>query len=108
MKKIVLLFVLLALPLASQAQQNRVSDKELVSVLWAMGQMYPDGFTLSLDSLRQPTQGLAVSYLATQNSFDKKSLPAVIKHAHEHNNVVGGWYDPEEGKYYFDSSRIFP
>ena len=108
MKKIVLLLVLLALPLASQAQQNRVSDKELVSVLWAMGQMYPDGFTLSLDSLRQPTQGLAVSYLATQNSFDKKSLPAVIKHAHEHNNVVGGWYDPVEDKYYFDSTIIFP
>ena len=108
MKKIVLLLVLLALPLASQAQQNRVSDKELVSVLWAMGQMYPDGFTLSLDSLRQPTQGLAVSYLATQNSFDKKSLPAVIKHAHAHNNVVGGWYDPVEDKYYFDSTIIFP
>ena len=108
MKKIVLLLVLLALPLAGQAQQNRVSDKELVSVLWAMGQMYPDGFTLSLDSLRQPTQGLAVSYLATQNSFDKKSLPAVIKHAHEHNNVVGGWYDPVEDKYYFDSTIIFP
>ena len=108
MKKIVLLLLLLTLPLASQAQQNRVSDKELVSVLWAMGQMYPDGFTLSLDSLRQPTQGLAVSYLATQNSFDKKSLPAVIKHAHAHNNVVGGWYDPVEDKYYFDSTIIFP
>ena len=22
--------------------------------------------------------------------------------------MVGGWFDPEEGKYYFDSSRIFP
>ena len=108
MKKIaILLSVLLVLPFAGHAQQ-RVSDKELVSVLWAMGQMYPDGFTLSLDSLRQPTHGLAVSYLATQNSFDKKSLPAVIKHAHEHDNIVGGWYDPEEDKYYFDSSRIFP
>ena len=109
MKKITLLLaLLLMIPLAGQAQQNRVSDKELVSVLWAMGQMYPDGFTLSLDSLRQPTKGLAVSYLATQNSFDKKSLPAVIKHAHEHNNIVGGWYDPVEDKYYFDSTIIFP
>ena len=109
MKKILLLFALLALPMAGFSQtQPRVSDKELVSVLWAMGQMYPDGFTLSLDSLRQPTQGLAVSYLATQNSFDKKCLPAVIKHAHEHNNIVGGWYDPDEDKYYFDSTIIFP
>ena len=35
MKKIVLFIVMLILPLAGQAQQNRVSDKELVSVLWA-------------------------------------------------------------------------
>ena len=108
MKKVsILLALLLVLPFAGQAQQ-RVSDKELVSVIWAMGQMYPEGFTLSLDSLRQPKEGLAVSYLATQNSFDKKSLPAVIKHARTHDGLVGGWYDPEEDKYYFDSSRIFP
>ena len=70
--------------------------------------MYPDGFTLSLDSLRQPTKGIAVSYYATQNSFDKKSIPAVLKHAKKHDRLVGGWYDPVEKKYYFDSSRIFP
>ena len=75
MKKTLLFFLLLALPLAGSAQQKpRVSDKELVSVIWAMGQMYPDGFTLSLDSLRQPAKGLAVSYQATQNSFDKKKI----------------------------------
>ncbi len=109
MKKLaILLSVLVLMPYSGQAQQKRVSDKELVSVIWAMGQMYPDGFTLSLDSLRQPTKGIAVSYLATQNSFDKKSIPAIIKHAHAHDNVVGGWYDPVEKKYYFDSSRIFP
>ena len=109
MKKTVLLFLLLALSATAFSQTKpRVSDKELVSVIWAMGQMFPDGFTLSLDSLRQPSKGLAVSYAATQNSFDKKSLPAVIKHAHAHDNIVGGWYDPDEDKYYFDSSRIFP
>jgi hypothetical protein len=108
MKKIALLLaLLLTLPFTGQAQP-RVSDKELVSVIWAMGQMFPDGFTLSLDSLRQPTKGIAVSYSATQNTFDKKRLPDVIKHAHAHNNVVGGWYNPEDGNYYFDSCRIFP
>ena len=108
MKKIALfLALLLAFPFAGQAQP-RVSDKELVSVIWAMGQMYPDGFTLSLDSLRQPTKGIAVSYSATQNTFDKKRLPDVIKHAHAHNNVVGGWFNPDDGNYYFDSCRIFP
>ena len=106
-KTAILLALLLMLPFTGQAQQH-ISDKELVSVIWAMGQMFPDGFTISIDSLRQPTRGLAVSYLATQNSFDKKSIPAVIRHAREHDGFIGGWYNPEDGKYYFDSTRIFP
>ncbi len=106
-KTAILLALLLTLPFTGSAQQ-RISDKELVSVIWAMGQMFPDGFTISIDSLRQPTRGLAVSYLATQNSFDKKSIPAVIRHAREHDGFIGGWYNPEDGKYYLDSTRIFP
>ena len=102
-----LLALLLTLPYAGQAQPQ-ISDKDLVNVLWAMGQMNPDGFTLDINTLKQPTKGISVSYAATQNSFDKKSLPAVIKHAHAHNDIVGGWYDPDTGLYYFDSSRIFP
>ena len=102
-----LLALLLILPYTGQAQPQ-ISDKDLVNVIWAMGQMYPDGFTLDINTLKQPTKGISVSYAATQNSFDKKSLPAVIKHAHAHNDIVGGWYDPDTGQYYFDSSRIFP
>ena len=108
MKRLALLLaLLLILPCAGQAQP-KISDKDLVNVIWAMGQMFPDGFTLDINTLQQPTTGISVSYAATQNSFDKKSLPAVIKHAHAHNNLVGGWYDPVTGLYYFDSSRIFP
>lgn len=88
--------------------QEKLTDKELVNVIYAMGQMYPDGFTLDLNTMRQPTEGLIVSYKATQNSFDRKSIPAVIKHARAHNNLVGGWYNAEEDKYYFDSNRSFP
>lgn len=108
MKRLALLLaLLLALPFAGQAQKQ-FSDKELVNILWAMGEMYPDGFTIDINTLRQPTQGIAVSYAATQNSFDKKDIPAVIKHAKAHNGYVGGWYNPENGKYYFDSTRLFP
>ena len=92
----------------SASAQPRLSDKELYSAIWAMGQMYPDGFTLDLNTMRQPTEGLMVSYAATQNSFDKKSIPSVVKHARAHNGLVGGWYDPQSGKYYFDSTRCFP
>ena len=88
--------------------QEKLTDKELVNVIYAMGQMYPDGFTLDLNSMRQPTEGLIVSYKETQNSFDRQSIPAVIRHARKHNNLVGGWYNPENGRYYFDSNRAFP
>ena len=94
--------------LTVSAQQVRLTDKELYNAIWAMGQMYPEGFTIDLNTLRQPDKGIMVSYKATQNSFDKKSIPAVVKHAREHNGLVGGWYNPENGKYYFDSTRMFP
>ena len=107
MKKILLTFSLLAVGLVAFAQAQ-LSDKELYNAIWAMGQMFPDGFTLDLGTMRQPTEGLMVSYADTQNSFDKKSIPAVVKHARAHDNLVGGWYNPENGKYYFDSTRMFP
>ena len=108
MKKLVLILaVLLAFPFTGQAQKQ-FSDKELVNILWAMGEMHPDGFTIDINTLKQPTKGIAVSYAATQNSFEKKDILNVIKHAKSHNGYVGGWYNPENGKYYFDSTRLFP
>ena len=106
-KTVILLALFLLLPITGHAQPP-ISDKDLVNVIWAMGQMYPQGFTLDINTLQQPTKGIAVSYLATQNSFDKKDIPAVIKHARAHNGMIGGWYNSENGKYYFDSSRLFP
>ena len=108
MKKLFLALALCCAFLPAFSQKERLTDKELVNVIYAMGQMYPDGFTLDLNTMRQPTEGLMVSYKETQNSFDRKSLPAVIKHARAHQNLVGGWYNAEEDKYYFDSTRCFP
>ena len=108
MKKTSLFILLLFVATAFGFSQEKLTDKEMVNVIYAMGQMFPDGFTLDLNTMRQPTEGLIVSYKATQNSFDRKSLPAVIKHAREHQNLVGGWYNPENGRYYFDSNRLFP
>lgn len=108
MKKARLLFLLLLASASFGFAQEKLTDKELVNVIYAMGQMYPDGFTLDLNTMRQPTEGLIVSYKETQNSFDRKSLPVVIKHAREHQNLVGGWYNPENKRFYFDSNRLFP
>ena len=73
-----------------------------------MGQMNPEGFTLKLSDLSQPKEGIMVSYGATQNSTDRKSIPAIIKHAKAHEGLVGGSFIPEDGTYYFDSTRPFP
>ena len=108
MKKLLSAILVLGLCAIASAQDVKLSDKELYNAIWAMGQMFPDGFTLDLNTMRQPQKGLMVSYIETQNSFDKKSIPAVVKHARSHNNLVGGWRDPETGKYYFDSTRCFP
>ncbi|MBR5019576.1 MAG: nucleoside hydrolase [Bacteroidales bacterium] len=107
MKKPILLLCLLAAFLPALAQQH-FTDKELATVVWAMGQMNPEGFTLKLSDLTQPKEGIMVSYGATQNSTDRKSIPAVIKHAKAHEGLVGGSFIPEDGTYYFDSTRPFP
>lgn len=109
---LILIAFVLAIP-AGFAQQKKddsytLSDKDLANVIYVMGEMYPEGFTLDLNTMRQPTEGLMVSYKETQNSFSRKSLQKVLKHAHEHENIVGGWYDPEKGDYYFDSNKSFP
>ena len=107
MKRILLIASALLLSWAGSAQ-IKLSDKDLANVLYVTGEMYPEGFTLDLNTMRQPKEGLMVSYKETQNSFDRKSLLNVIKHARAHENLVGGWYNPEEGLYYFDSTRSFP
>ena len=106
MKRILIFLAALsfAVPVFSQQQ---VSDKDLATAVWVIGQTMPEGFTLDLNTMTYPKDGLYVSYKETQNSFDRKSLPAVIKHAHAHENIVGGWRDPETGLYYFDSNRKF-
>ena len=81
MKKVTLLIVAFLALASFGFAQDKLTDKELVNVIYAMGQMHPDGFTLDLNDMSQPKEGLIVSYKATQNSFGRSSLPAVIRHA---------------------------
>jgi len=108
---LILLAFVLAIPLGfAQSRNNasRISDRDLGNAIYVLGEMYPEGFTLDLNTMRQPTQGLMVSYKETQNSFSRRSIQRVLKHARAHYNIVGGWYDPDKGDYYFDSNRPFP
>lgn len=85
---------------------NRIENmNKLVMRVWEHSLKNPEGFTLSLETLKPVTVGYCVAYAETQNSFGLESLEAVINHALEHERIVGGWED--EGLYYFDSVRVF-
>ncbi|MBP5679936.1 MAG: transporter substrate-binding domain-containing protein [Bacteroidales bacterium] len=58
--------------------------------------------------MTEPTEGIAVSYAATQNSHSRDQLDKVVKHALNYDGYVGGWYNSEDGLYYFDSTKLFP
>ena len=47
--KLLSIFALLLVSLTVSAQKVKLSDKELYNAIWAMGQMYPDGFTLDVN-----------------------------------------------------------
>ena len=54
--KLFSVFAALLVSLTLSAQQVKLSDKELYNAIWAMGQMYPDGFTIDINTMRQPTE----------------------------------------------------
>jgi Inosine-uridine nucleoside N-ribohydrolase len=103
---LIILAAILTVSVAGYSQQ-KLSDKDLATAVWVIGQTSGEGFTLDLNTMTYPKEGLYVSYKETQNSFDRKSIPAIIKHARAHDNIVGGWRDPDTGLYYFDSTRKF-
>ena len=88
------------------AEQRNVTA--IAEQVWAFSQEHPDGFTLDIRSMTEPTEGIAVSYAATQDSHSREQLDMVVKHALQHDGYVGGWFNSDDGLYYFDSTRLFP
>ena len=80
---------------------------EIADKVWTFSQSHPDGFTLDIHTMTCPTEGIAVSYAATQNSHSRDQLEYVVSHALQHEGYVGGWYNSDDGLYYFDSTRLF-
>ena len=90
---------------------NSTNQKEVTEIadkVWAFSQSHPDGFTLDIHTMTCPTEGMAVSYAATQNSHSRDQLEKVVSHALQHDGYVGGWYNSDDGLYHFDSTRLFP
>jgi len=86
-----------------QSNITIIADK-----VWAYSQTHPDGFTLDIRTMTEPTEGIAVSYAATQNSHSRDQLDKVVSQALQHDGYVGGWLSGEDGLYYFDSTKLFP
>ncbi len=80
----------------------------LADTVWAYSLAHPDGFTLHLKTMTQPSEGIAVSYAATQHTHAREGLRAVLDHALAHEGYVGGWLNAADSLYYFDSVRLFP
>lgn len=90
-------------------KENGKDDVEAIAErVWEFSQSHPDGFTVDVRTMAEPTEGIAVSYAATQGSHSRESLPFVVTHALEHDGYVGGWLDTESGLYFFDSTKLFP
>ena len=84
-----------------------MSIKDLASIVFNFAQSNKEGFTLNINTLERVKTGFVASYKATQNSFSENDLQSVINHALSHDGIIGGWYNSENGRYYFDSSKVF-
>ncbi|WP_372472627.1 hypothetical protein AB4865_07340 [Capnocytophaga sp. ARDL2] len=65
-----------------------------------------DGFTISLIGSEIPKKGFVVALKETQNCFNDKGLKKVIEVASKTTNLVGGWLDKSENKFYYDAVMI--
>lgn len=83
--------------------------KELLfSMLSAVAANNKKGYTVDAATLQPITKGYAVAVAATQNSFGPEGLARVIEYARTHKevNAFGGWYNEENGLYYYDAVII--
>ncbi len=64
-----------------------------------------DGFTFDLRSMQKVKSGIIVAHLTTQNAFGLNGFIKAFIHARTNDQIFGGWY--HDGKFYFDSCRVF-
>jgi fructokinase len=79
----------------------------LFQAIKKIAEQNPDGFTVRVPELTPLKNGYIVAYRETQNCFGDQGLTKVLKHALEHERIVGGWKNEENEYYYYDSSNVF-
>ena len=78
------------------------------SLLTGIAAACHDGFTIDKNTMEPITAGYSVVVAGTQNSFGNYGAARVIAYANTHPevNALGGWYNSENGQYYFDAVII--
>lgn len=81
---------------------------QLIAALTTIATTNLDGYTVNAQTLEPIKSGYAVAVAETQNSFGPEGLAKVIKYVKEHSEIdaFGGWYNSEEGQYYYDATII--
>lgn len=67
----------------------------------------PYGFTLCLETMTLVRFGVSVAYKETQDSHTDEDLSKAIDHAMQNEKKVGGWLNEDNGKFYYDSVKVF-
>ena len=79
------------------------SVADVVDRVWAFSREHPEGFTVDVRTMEEPSEGIAVGYAATQSSHTHEQLADVVRHALSNGGYVGGWRNDSDGLYYFVS-----
>jgi fructokinase len=79
----------------------------MITEIFKMAEANKEGFTIELDNLTNVTTGIVVAFKETQNSFGIKGLRKCVEHALTHDKKVGGWFNQDNKKFYFDSVKTF-
>lgn len=85
-----------------------MTTTQLIAAITTIATTNTDGYTVNSKTLEPITTGYAVAVAETQNSFGPEGLANVIKYVQDHPEIdaFGGWYNSENGQYYYDATII--
>lgn len=97
---------ILKLGWANQAKKTSTKKMETFQKIKEIANANKEGFTVSLFNFETPKKGYVVAMQLTQNSFGDKGLKKVIEVATQSTFLVGGWFNEENGRFYYDCVMI--
>lgn len=85
-----------------------MNQKNTAAIIAAIAAANPAGFTVNAQTFEPITSGYAVAVLDTQNSFNAEGAARVMEYVNNHPevNAVGGWYNSENGRFYYDATIV--